>query len=199
MQRYPYKSYQEYLDVQYQTNINRKFITHLKFDLRADDIRNIQSVFTGKRVLCVGCREDAEVDDFTNAGFDAKGIDILPTDRQIQGDMNRLDQYFRPGEFDIAYSCHTLEHTYDPMKVLAMIRGICTEGVYLVLPIRDQPDEEEPVFLDLMKTRNDADLLELREGLGEFKLVKEWIRDDQYLPSGAEMAFAIRLSAKGEA
>ena len=193
MKRYEYKSYQEYLDVQYQTNVNRKFLTHLKFDLRADDILNIKSIFEGKRVLCVGCREDAEVDDFVSAGFDAKGIDILPTARQIQGDMNRLERYFNERTFDIAYSCHTLEHTHDPIKVLSMIRKICIEGLYLVLPIRDYPDIEEPIFFRLMQTRSNGDLLELQEGLGEFALVNEWVREDASLPSGPEMAFAIRF------
>ncbi len=194
MQRHEYKSYQEYLDVQYQTNINRKFVTHLKFDLRAEDIKNIKSVFSGKRVLCVGCREDAEVDDFTKAGFQAKGIDILATERQVRGDMNRLDQYFKQGEFEVGYSCHTLEHTYDPMKVLAMIRKVCTEGVYLVLPLRQYPNAEEPIFLKIMQTREIEDLGELEQGLGKFKLLGKWLRDDPYLPSGAEIAFAIRFA-----
>jgi 2-polyprenyl-3-methyl-5-hydroxy-6-metoxy-1,4-benzoquinol methylase len=193
MQRFQYKSYQEYLDVQYQTNINRKFITHLKDDLRAEDIKHIQSAFSGKRVLCVGCREDVEVEDFIKAGFEAKGIDILPTAKQIQGDVNRLDRYFREGEFDIAYSCHILEHTYDPMKVLSMIRRICREGVYLVLPIRDHSDAEEPIFFSLMQTRSDEDLKELEEGLGKFELAEKWIRDDPYLPSGPEIAFAMKF------
>jgi hypothetical protein len=192
MEKYSYKSYQHYLDVQYTTNIDRKFITHLKFDLRAEDIQHMKSVYDGRRCLCVGCREDAEVDDFIENGFEARGIDILPTARQIQGDMNRLDKYFSPGAFDIAYSCHTLEHTYDPLKVLRMLRSICCEGVYLVLPIRDHPDEEEPVFLRVMQTRRVEDLDELRSSLGAYSIVDYWVRDDPTLPSGAEMAFALK-------
>lgn len=75
MNHYEYRSYQHYLDVQYRTNIDRKFITHLKFDLRAEDIQHIKSVFQGRRCLCVGCREDTEVDDFVKSGFEAVGID----------------------------------------------------------------------------------------------------------------------------
>ena len=193
MDRYKYDSYQEYLDVQFQTNINRKFITHLKFDLRSEDIENIKSVFAGRRVLCVGCREDAEVNDFISNGFTAKGIDILPTENQIQGDVNRLDKYFSDNEFDIAYSCHTLEHTYDPMKVLSFLRRICGEGIYLVLPIRDHPDAEEPIFMEFMQSLKDEDLMELEPGLGSFDLMGKWIRDDPYLPSGAELAVALKL------
>lgn len=192
MKRYDYVSYQEYLDVQYRTNIDRKFLTKLKFDLRAEDIENIKSLFKGRRCLCVGCREDAEVDDFVKNGFEALGIDILPTERQVQGDMNRLDKYFSPESFDVAYSCHTLEHTYDPLKVLRMVRSICSEGIYLVLPIRDEPDCEEPVFLDTMRSRKTSDLEELKPGVGAFELLGGWIRDDPYLPSGPEMAFALK-------
>ena len=192
MNRYEYRSYQHYLDVQYRTNIDRKFITHLKFDLRAEDLQHIKSCFKGRRCLCIGCREDAEVDDFVKEDIVAVGIDILPTERQIQGDMNRLDKYFSENSFDIAYSCHTLEHTYDPMKVLRMARQICREGIYLVLPIRDHPDEEEPVLLRVMQTQDTEDLDELRPSLGEFEVLGHWTRNDDTLPSGAEMALALR-------
>lgn len=192
MQRYTYGSYKDYLITQYRTNIDRKFITHLKHILREEDIKNIASAFSGRRCLCLGCRDDIEVDDFLDNGFEARGIDILPTKNQVQGDFNRLDEYFQDASFDIAYSCHTLEHTYELIKVLVMIRRICIEGVYLVLPIRSYADEEEPVFLEVMETCAVEDLNELEPGLGKFEVLGRWVRDDHCLPSGPEVAFALK-------
>jgi len=192
VQHFKYHSYEHYLDSQYQSNINRTFFTKLKADLRAEDIRNIQSVFTGKRCLCVGCRLDEEVDDFNNNGYDAKGIDILPTNRQIQGDMHRMDLYFKQCSFDLAYASHALEHSYDPIKVLSLIRKICTEGLYMILPLRNHTDEYEPVLFNVMRSRATEDLQELKPGLGDFQVIGSWVRDMPFQPSGAEIAFAIK-------
>ena len=192
MKQYEYDDYWHYLITQIYTNKPRVQWTIEKARMRAKDIRNIKKIYKGKRVLCLGCRDDAEVDDFTKNGFEAKGIDILPTKRQIVGDINRLENYFAPGSFDIGYSCHSLEHTNDPGHFLKIIRKICTEGLYLVIPIREYPDIEEPVFLDVMKTKKPEDLKrEITPWIGEFEIAGFWIRNDTKLISGPEMAFAL--------
>ena len=193
MKSYKYSSYREYLDIQYKTNEPRIYWTLQKDFLRSKDIIVIKKHFEGKKCVCLGCRSDMEVDDFNKNGFDAIGIDILPTERQIQGDINKLEDYFTENEFDFAYSAHSIEHTYDPIHFLKMIRKICTEGAYFVTPIRDKPDIEEPIFFDVMQTCHIKDLIrEFKEGLGEFKVVDKIIRDDCKLPSGAEIAFTIK-------
>jgi SAM-dependent methyltransferase len=193
MKHHEYKSYREYLEVQVETNKPRIPWTIEKAPLRAQDIENIKKLYSGRRVVCLGCRHDMEVDDFIRNGFDAVGIDVLPTERQLVGDFNKLEKYFSDCSFDLAYSCHALEHTNDPIHFLQMIRRICTEGLYLVIPIRDCPDIEEPIFLDAMHTRNIEDLeRELEPGLGKLTVLGYWIRDGWPSPSGPEMAFAIR-------
>ncbi|MBK7377772.1 MAG: methyltransferase domain-containing protein [Ignavibacteriales bacterium] len=193
MQSYPYKSYKEYLEVQYETNKPRISWTVQKSFVRAEDISIIEKHFKGKRCVCIGCRHDKEVEDFIDAGFDAIGIDILPTERQIIGDFNKLENYFKNESFDFAYSCHTLEHTNDPIHFLRMIRKICTEGLYLVIPIRENPDVEEPIFFDVMHTMKTEDLVrELSPALGNIFVEKQLIRNNPSLPSGAEMAFLIK-------
>lgn len=197
MKRYQYNSYQEYLDIQFKTNEPRISWTLQKDFLRAADINIIKKHFVGKRCVCLGCRHDVEVDDFINNGFEAVGIDILPTKRQIQGDINKLEYYFSEKSFDFAYSAHTLEHTYDPNHFLVMIRKICTEGVYFVIPIRDHPDIEEPIFFEAMNSKNKDDFIrELEPSLGRFEVVEQVIRDDPTLPSGAEIAFAAKWIEK---
>ena len=192
MKKYNYTSYEEYLDVQVKTNTSRIPWTLDKAHVRAQDIENMKSLYVGRRCLCVGCRHDEEVEDFNRNGFQALGIDILPTTKQIQGDINKLENYFSENSFDIGYSCHSLEHTFDPIHFMQMIRKICLEGLYLVIPIRDYPDIEEPIFFDVMHSRKLEDLYELEAGLGKFVVIGSWIRDDPKLPSGAEMAFALR-------
>ena len=193
MKEYKYNSYQEYIDIQYKTNEPRIPWTLQKDFLRAEDIKIIKKHFSGKKCVCLGCRHDVEVDDFIKNGFDAIGIDILPTERQIQGDINKLEDYFSENSFDFAYSCHSLEHTNDPIHFLRMIRKICTEGLYLVIPIRDNPDIEEPIFFDVMKTRSVYDLKkELEPIIGKFDVLHRVVRNDSELPSGAEISFVIK-------
>ena len=193
MQKYKYNSYEEYKKIQYESNKPRIPWTLQKDFLRAEDIKIIKKHFKGKKCVCLGCRHDAEVDDFIKDGFDAIGIDILPTERQIIGDINKLENYFEENSIDFAYSAHSLEHTYDPMQFLKIVRKICTEGMYLVIPIRDYPDIEEPIFFDFMYTRNIEDLKrELEPALGTIEVLEHIVRDDSNLPSGAEMAFVIK-------
>lgn len=192
MRQYKYDNYWHYLITQINTNRPRVQWTVDKARTRAEDIKNIQKIYKGKKVLCLGCRHDAEVDDFTKNGFKAEGIDILPTKRQITGDINKLENYFEPASFDIGYSCHSLEHTNNPEHFLKMVRRICTEGLYLVIPIRNYPDIEEPVFLDVMKTRSPEDLKrETAPWLGHFEIAGFWKRENAKLTSGPEMAFAL--------
>jgi len=192
MRVFEYKSREEYLTIQYDTNAHRKHRTIEKVALRSQDIDNIESHFVGRRCLCLGCRHDSEVDAFTARGFTASGIDILPTERQVLGDMHELHRFFAPSSFDICYCCHGLEHSRDPLRVLREVRDVCAEGLYLVLPLRDAPNEEEPVLLDFMRTHQAADLAELQEGLGAFTVAGIWLRTDASQPSGAEVACAIK-------
>ncbi len=193
MKRYRYNSYQEYLDIQYKTNEPRISWTLQKEYLRADDIAIIKKHFVGKRCICLGCRHDKEVDDFIDNGFEAIGIDILPTRRQINGDINKLEDYFSENSFDFAYSAHSIEHTDNPIHFLNMVRILCTEGAYFVIPIRENPDIEEPIFFDVMSTKRIDDLKrEFEPALGNIDVVDHVIRDDTNHPSGPEIAFAIK-------
>lgn len=193
MKEFKYTNYQEYLEIQYSTNVPRIPWTLDKDKIRAEDIEIIKKHYDGKRCVCLGCRHDKEVDDFINNGFNAIGIDIIQTKRQILGDINKLENYFIENEFDFAYTAHSLEHTNDPKHFLKMTRKICSEGMYLVLPIRDDVDIEEPIFFDVMQTWEISDLKrELEPIIGEFDVIEYILRNDPNLPSGAEIGFAIK-------
>ena len=191
METYQYSSYEEYLSTQLQTNAPRIHWTLQKKPVRAKDIANIRRLFDVTRVLCVGCGHDAEVDDFIAHDFEARGIDLLPTARQVQGDINKLEEYFQPATYEMAYCSHSLEHTRDPLRVFRSILSICTVGLYLVLPVRSGPDAYKPVFLEAMGSRDPSDLSELEPGSGGFQVPALWERDDPSQPSGPEVAYAL--------
>lgn len=189
MKTHRYQSYFHYLDTQYATNTQRRFITRLKRHLRLQDIGHAAEIYEGRRCLCVGCRDDSEVRDFQERGYQALGIDILETQHQVQGDLNKLEEHFAPKSFDFAYLCHSLEHSFDPAKLISDLHSICVEGVYLVLPVRSGPDEEEPVWLEVMSTREPTDLLNWMPVQAVLKGC--WERVEGMLPSGPEVAIAL--------
>jgi SAM-dependent methyltransferase len=91
-----------------------------------------------RSVLCVGCRNSYELNVFQNAGFgNVVGIDLFSTNAAIlQMDMHVMR--FPDQSFDVIFACHSLEHSYDPGRVLKeFARVIRHRGVCIIeVPIR---------------------------------------------------------------
>jgi hypothetical protein len=102
-------------------------------------------------VLCIGARDDSEIQTFINYGYDAKGIDICKESKLItKMDMAELSPKF--GTFDIAYCSHVLEHVIDPLVVFKAIRSVINQAIFVILPIVDRPpDIEHPTVYEIMK------------------------------------------------
>jgi len=102
-------------------------------------------------VLCIGARDDSEVQTFINSGYDAKGIDICTESKLItKMDMAELSPSF--GKFDVVYCSHVLEHVIDPDVVLPAIRSVVNHALFIILPIVDRvPDIEHPTVYEIMK------------------------------------------------
>ncbi len=107
-----------------------------------------------RKILCVGARDVSEVLAFRNAGYDAIGIDLYTDNADIVRvlDMHQLSDTFKENEFDVIFSCHSLEHAYDPEAVLRSFRNIATSGCFLILPTSSMPDSKDPVVFDFMNT-----------------------------------------------
>jgi len=60
MIEYKYTDYNEYLKIQYETNLPRISWTIDKQFLRLEDIEIIKNTFQGRKCLCLGCRHDIE-------------------------------------------------------------------------------------------------------------------------------------------
>lgn len=104
---------------------------------------------TRSRVLCVGCRNTAELDYFRRKGAkSAIGIDLFsPRSDVLLMDMHAMT--FDEESFDVIYSSHSLEHALRPHEVVReFIRTVRGGGVVVV---------EVPVNYEVRMTQ-DADI-----------------------------------------
>jgi 2-polyprenyl-3-methyl-5-hydroxy-6-metoxy-1,4-benzoquinol methylase len=104
------------------------------------------------RVLCVGCRNHAELDYFLARGAQSvTGIDLYSRDPRIQVmDMHQMS--FAAGEFDLLYTVHALEHAHNPAQVASEIaRVVRPQGLVAIeVPVRYQTGGADLVdFADL--------------------------------------------------
>lgn len=78
--------------------------------------------------------------------FKGKGIDVGPGDDplpledvktfdQVDGDANKLHEYFKTGEFDYLHSSQCLEHMNDPKQALESWIKVVKKGGHLVISI----------------------------------------------------------------
>jgi SAM-dependent methyltransferase len=90
------------------------------------------------RVLCVGCRNGIELDEFRARGFrEVVGIDLFSQrDDILVMDMHNMT--FPDGSFDVVYSSHSLEHAYDVERVVRELARVGKDGavVAVEVPVR---------------------------------------------------------------
>lgn len=151
--KFKYESYEQYIAMQCKHNTTL-FRTVNRSMCRMDDIITIKRVFpAAKSVLCVGARDKSEVIDFKNAGFHAEGIDVYSTSQEITiVDMHDMSSKFLHHNFDVAYMSHSLEHSYDPIKVLNEVKNVCALGCMIIVPVMIAPTMKDPVVFNFMKT-----------------------------------------------
>jgi len=148
----------------------KRNITKVRREYRLEDINIISKHFKNiKRILCVGARDDAEVKDFLNSGSFAVGIDVSNETKYIKRvDAHKLNEHFKSTDF--VYSSHSLEHMYNPSKVLSNIRNLKPKGVYIVLPLQEKPASfKHPSKFQLMNIENQND------SIGKIEKQKKYI------------------------
>lgn len=148
-----YKNYEEYLGMQRQHS-NSMYRTSRKsydpyYERVVEDFKN----YNVKKILCVGARDESEVNYFRNKGIDAIGIDLFSKNQTIIKilDMHELGSNFSENEFDIIFSCHSLEHSVKPDKVLQDMKKISKYGVFIVLPLSGWTHAKDPVMFNFME------------------------------------------------
>jgi SAM-dependent methyltransferase len=147
------------------------------------------------RVLCIGCRNTAELDYFHAKGCnDVTGIDLhSPRADILIMDMHHMN--FPKDDFDIVYSSHSLEHSRDPAQVIkAIINVVRTEGLIAI----EVPINFEPRGTDLIDFKSLDNLYQefrealpiLRDNISPAQIQVLW--SEQYQAAGNERNHCIR-------
>lgn len=86
-------------------------------------------------VLCVGCRNDVELDEFRARGFaSVVGIDLFSQRPDIVV-MDMHEMSFEDDSFDIIYASHSLEHSYDLARVAGELVRVARDGALLAVEV----------------------------------------------------------------
>jgi SAM-dependent methyltransferase len=87
------------------------------------------------RVLCIGCRNRSELEYFKSKGKSAVvGIDLFSTSSGILVmDMHAMD--FAAASFDLIFSSHSLEHSYDLPAVVREIVRVAKPGAWVAVEV----------------------------------------------------------------
>ena len=147
------KEYQEYLDMQLRRTLSKKD-TSLKVGARRLIDKTAELVdITRRDVLCVGCRNTAEIDYFRNKGARVVGIDLFSESPEILVmDMHRMT--FPDDRFDIIYASHSLEHAYDVHKVVLEIIRVARPGALVAIEVPVQYETRGTDLVDFGNLRN---------------------------------------------
>ena len=125
------KEYQDYLDIQLNRTISKR--KHLlpnrarKLIDKTSEIINLGQC----EILCIGCRNTSEIEYFRQKGAKtAIGIDLFSEHPDILiMDMHKMT--FEDNSFDLVYSSHSLEHSYDHKKVAKEIIRVLRSGTFM--------------------------------------------------------------------
>jgi len=132
--------------------LKSKQLTQKRKKLRLGDIKLIKNLFPNAiNVLCIGCRDDSEVQDFIDNGFNAIGIDISNNTKLIKNiDAHELNKHFN--NIDVVYASHSLEHMYNPNIVMSHIKNITKQGILILLPeLTQEPTPKHPSVFEIMR------------------------------------------------
>ncbi len=97
------------------------------------------------RVLCLGCRNGIELDEFRRRGvLEVVGVDLFSQRRDILV-MDMHDLGFAEDTFDGVYAAHALEHSFDLDKVLQQIARVARPGavVGVEVPVRHKGSDAD--------------------------------------------------------
>ena len=124
-------------------------------------------------ILCIGARNEVELDTFARNGFrNVTAIDLWSSSvRIIVGDMHRL--VFPGGSFDLIFASHVFEHSWDFSKVARECVRVLRPGGYIFSAI---PTGFEPTDHDRYDFKDAAGLLTYFRRWRTTLLVEEHLR-----------------------
>jgi len=130
------------------------------------DLLSKHAKIKGRQVLCVGARNEDEINYFKGKdAASAIGIDLFSdSDQILVMDMHKM--LFEDDSFDIVYARHSFEHSKDPYVVASELMRVCRDGgvIMVEVPGNYKGGGDYSVFTD------EKDLLRYFEsGVGEVK------------------------------
>lgn len=129
------QEYEQYLDAQLQRSFYKKSNPlQLHTRLLVDKLAEFRN-FAECHILCIGCRNTAEINYFKSQGANKViGIDLFSSSPDITiMDMHKMT--FPDNNFDIIYSAHSLEHSYDVGKVVREIIRVASPGALVAVEV----------------------------------------------------------------
>lgn len=117
------------------TLLKRNNKPELRAKLLIDKVIEMGSPPKHSVVLCVGPRNNFELEIFRKKGFfNVVGIDLFSESPDILVmDMHRMT--FPDNRFDIIYCCHILEHAYDVHKAVSEIIRVARDGALIAIEV----------------------------------------------------------------
>lgn len=143
--------YQEYLTIQLRrTLLKRNAVLKMRTRLLVDKLSEFVD-FKQCNVLCIGSRDVIEVNYIRSKGAKSVvGIDLYSTDESIYV-MDMHNMTFSDNSFDIVYSSHSLEHSYNIQQVVNEIIRVARPNAYIAI---EMPVQFEPRGADLVNIKN---------------------------------------------
>jgi SAM-dependent methyltransferase len=150
--------YIQYLNRQLERSVGKK-----DSPLRAHTILLITLIakkidLTQANVLCVGCRNTAEIDYFTQQSVQkVVGVDLFSENDRIQVmDMHAMT--FNNDQFDLVYSAHSLEHSINPEQAILEFLRVLKPGGSIVIEV---PIQYEVRGSDLVDFKSAIELIDM--------------------------------------
>lgn len=150
--------YKKYFDVQIQRTLNNKNRTQKRVEKLIDQLGKLNIFSSREKALFVGCRNIHEILYFKRKNTaKATGIDLFSESKLIKV-MDMHDLKFADNTFDLIFSSHSLEHSYDPQKAINEFVRVAKKESWFVIEI---PINYKVQGADLVDFKNEKEILKL--------------------------------------
>jgi SAM-dependent methyltransferase len=165
-------------------------------DVGAGPISRLGIRYPGKSIAVVAVDALAEEYDTLLRTF---GVD--PYVRTVEAHGERLLDYFPPTSFDVAYAVNSVDHSYDPVRIIKnMVELVRPDGAVLLRHVQNEGEHRNYSGLhqwnfdvagrDLL-VWNHAQRCSLQGTLGAQAIVEAWVAEGQVLVRVTRRAHAV--------
>ncbi len=174
---YKYKNYEEYIKLQRRRSRRTRGETQ-KRERQREWIYNkmIEVGVEGKTMLCLGARDDSEIEFFEKKGYKVDGIDLYETNKIIECDMSKIyeHKYFKNKKYDIVFASDSIEHCLDFDGFIKGLNFVCDKYFVCRSPTYSNRVSEWDCAVHLfMENCDDPDMYykNLKESFSQFNIV----------------------------